>query len=150
MPLSLGPPPIAAESSRFQKEEKIDAGSALAEREQFMARRAMHSGSPPSDRGVWRSCSSDKRGGVEGGGGEGRGEERNVRFTKEDVVTKTPTVIPTSIKKWNVDNNTEVGKHGEPFPWVCVLIIIIILILGSSIAYCSWHKPRVPCTGRYD
>lgn len=134
MSLSLGPPPTAAESSRTEREEKIDAGSILAEREQFMARRAMRSGSAPSDHGIWRSCSSDKRGGVEGGTETLTG--RKVSFAEEPEYSKA--VLPAASQQ-RATPNGDVDRS-DSFPWVAVLAIVILGCIGAFMALCSWHR----------
>lgn len=137
MSISLGPPPIAAESSRTEKEEKVDAGSVLAERERFMARRAMRSGAAPSEHGIWRSCASDKRGGVEGAEEKlTNSKTQNVSFS-DDPVYRRPVV--SSGTKPKVPRNDDSGSS-DRFPWVAVMAIVILVCVGALMAACTYRK----------
>lgn len=133
MALSLGPPPIAPESSRFEREEKVDAGSILAERERFMARRVVHSGAAPSDHGIWRSCSSDKRGGVEGGTEELTTPK--VSFAEEPDYSKV--VLPTAPQRSVPPDDNGCVDRSDTFLWVMVLIIVVLGCIGAFVAFCS-------------
>ena len=138
---TLGPPPIAPESSRAEREDKVDAGSALEERERFMARRAMRSGTngpAAQDHGMmWRSCSSDKRGGVEGGAtaaaaplvskGAEEGKTRKVKFADEGVREAAP--LPGHGRRSG-------GGAKSRFPWIVVIAILILSCVAALVACC--------------
>ena len=137
MSISLGPPPIAAESSRTEKDEKVDAGSLLAERERFMARRAMRSGAAPSERGIWRSCSSDKRGGVEGAEAKlTNPNTQKVSFSDTPVYSQ-PAVSGSGMKPKPPRNEPE---SSDRFPWIAVMAIVILVCVGALMAVCTCRK----------
>lgn len=138
MSLSLGPPPIAAESSRAVREEKIDAGALLAEREQFMAKRARSTGLASADRGIWRSCASDKRGGAEGGA-EGDATRRVTFATATDVRPSARTE-PRAGSETRGQSKPHSRAGDEPFPWICALVAIVVVFVGASLAFCSWRR----------
>ena len=106
MPLSLGPPPSPIESSRPDK-QKIDAGSLLAEREEFMARNSIR-------RNVNNTCAkpaSDKH--------------KRVQFEIKDEHKESTA---TDIKH---DEGHEEGAYKQ-FPWIelyCVMIPIAIAVI---------------------
>ena len=135
MSISLGPPPIAAESSRTEKEEKVDAGSLLAERERFMARRAMRSGAAPSERGIWRSCSSDKRGGVEGAE-EKLTNPKTPKVSFSDTPVYSQPVV-SGMKPKPPQNDSE---SSDRFPWIAVMAILILVCVGALMAVCTCRK----------
>lgn len=130
MPLSLGPPPTAAESSRTRK-ETVDAGSTMAEREQFMARRAFRSGSAPPSGGLWRACESDKRAAA-----DAPPNSKRVRFHDEADDGVQPVRVPTP-------QPPAPDAAPRRFPWVwCALLVLVALLVCGSVAACARRKLR--------
>lgn len=137
MPLSLGPPPTAAESSRTERDATVDAASVLAQREQFMARRARRSGTGPSDHGILRECSSYERvkGEKTGQHGAGVGAQRIVTFA-DDAAAVQPKNAVEAIPQTLTTSKCETSKRGvSSFMWFGVVVVVVILCVGASMAY---------------
>lgn len=124
--LTHQPPIMKIESSRELKNQ-VEAGNTHAQREEYITRHAAHSG---ADVGVWRACSSDKRGGVD----EHEEHAKHVHFTQE-TTSSEPTHQP--VMRVRVPTPEVPTCKGSWNPWGCILVVLIILIVGGLVGACA-------------